>query len=456
MTKILIIDDEDPIRGLLQLILESEFDNEILFAPSGNAAINILEKNQDIGLILSDYSMPDGNGSVVFNYNSHHKNLPFILITGGFLEDYNDIKNFFETNRLNRVVSKPFSEEEIICSVKKVLSTISDCAISTPITRLDQYIRVRISSFKHFTQADVDIYLKLNEGHFVKIHRQQDKIDSELILKYQIKGEHFFYFIKEDFLKIKKFALQKVNDQILMADNLKEAMMASGEALGLICSGAELLGIDEDQVELINASVQSCLSNLEKDETLKALIPILKREQGHLVAHSITALHLCFIISKEMAIYGPQIMEKFSYACLLHDMILCRSELSAIFDPLKSEDFSKLSSADKKLVLDHPMQASYLAKSVKNFSMDVEKMIQEHHERPDGSGFPKGLKGSSISPLGAILIFSLDISDYLYFHEHEGALKFHEYLDSKKAYYNVGHFSKPHQALRRLLENMIA
>jgi response regulator RpfG family c-di-GMP phosphodiesterase len=41
-------------------------------------------------------------------------------------------------------------------------------------------------------------------------------------------------------------------------------------------------------------------------------------------------------------------------------------------------------------------------------------MIREHHERPDGSGFPRGLGANSISLLGAIFIVSLKVSDFIY------------------------------------------
>ncbi|HVB04016.1 MAG TPA: sigma-54 dependent transcriptional regulator [Chitinophagaceae bacterium] len=59
--KILIIDDEEKLRRLLRRILELE--GYMLFeASSGKSALQVLEKEEDIRIIISDVKLPDING----------------------------------------------------------------------------------------------------------------------------------------------------------------------------------------------------------------------------------------------------------------------------------------------------------------------------------------------------------------------------------------------------------
>ena len=58
--------------------------------------------------------------------------------------------------------------------------------------------------------------------------------------------------------------------------------------------------------------------------------------------------------------------------------------------------------AEYQLIREHP-QASYdLLKGI-DFSWPVAEIAWEHHERLDGSGYPRGLKGEEILPEARIL-----------------------------------------------------
>jgi CheY-like chemotaxis protein len=118
--KILIVDDEEDLREILEFHVESNFDNPIVFAHNGAHAVDVLNSDDDIGLIVCDYSMPVENGAFVFNHNINTKNVPFILLTGQELKDCNDIIGFHESNEKNAVVKKPWQDEIL-------LSVISEC-----------------------------------------------------------------------------------------------------------------------------------------------------------------------------------------------------------------------------------------------------------------------------------------------------------------------------------------
>lgn len=85
--KVLIIDDEDEVRSLLDDLLNRE---GYLSKPcaSGEAAIDILKKDK-FDVVLLDIKLSGSSGlEVLKNIREHHKEIPVVMITGfGYDED---------------------------------------------------------------------------------------------------------------------------------------------------------------------------------------------------------------------------------------------------------------------------------------------------------------------------------------------------------------------------------
>ena len=83
MKKILLIEDEEPIRRVLIRILEEENkDYEITECEDGKSGLNTL-KNEDFDLVLCDIKMPKMDGvEVLQKTRDNGINVPFILLTG--------------------------------------------------------------------------------------------------------------------------------------------------------------------------------------------------------------------------------------------------------------------------------------------------------------------------------------------------------------------------------------
>ena len=58
----------------------------------------------------------------------------------------------------------------------------------------------------------------------------------------------------------------------------------------------------------------------------------------------------------------------------------------------------------------HVREAIEQMGTIPNLPPDIDQIILQHHELPDGSGFPNGIMANRISPLAAIFIFSEDLA----------------------------------------------
>ena len=84
-------------------------------------------------------------------------------------------------------------------------------------------------------------------------------------------------------------------------------------------------------------------------------------------------------------------------AGLLHDLGMLHVQP----DLLDSEE--RLSGDELKPIYVHPLTSSMLVDRFAEYSKEIVRAIVEHHERLDGSGYPRGLSGDAVSPLGRIL-----------------------------------------------------
>lgn len=111
--KILIVDDSFSQRILLGSFIEI-LDLEYQDAENGKIAIEILEKNQDFGVIFMDIEMPILNGIEatikIRNTNWDYKDIPIIAITG----HDNSKKSELLASGFTNIVTKPYTFDKFL------------------------------------------------------------------------------------------------------------------------------------------------------------------------------------------------------------------------------------------------------------------------------------------------------------------------------------------------------
>ncbi len=118
--KVLVIDDVDEIRNLSNIILKQKNFNPIL-AASANEALEILNKEKDIKLILLDIVMPEINGETLFSQiREKYKDIPIILLTGCTEEK---ILTGPLKQESAEIILKPFNTFDFFNKISKVLKS---------------------------------------------------------------------------------------------------------------------------------------------------------------------------------------------------------------------------------------------------------------------------------------------------------------------------------------------
>jgi len=133
--------------------------------------------------------------------------------------------------------------------------------------------------------------------------------------------------------------------------------------------------------------------------SIKALAAILDTRPQRLQTHSAMFIKLVVDVAKEIGMTMQEI-RVLKYASLLHDAgkIMIPDEILKKPKKLTGEEF--------QIVKRHPIKGVQIVKPIEVLK-PVVPIILHHHERFDGTGYPKGLKGKDI-PLGSRIMAVVD------------------------------------------------
>jgi diguanylate cyclase (GGDEF)-like protein/putative nucleotidyltransferase with HDIG domain len=134
-------------------------------------------------------------------------------------------------------------------------------------------------------------------------------------------------------------------------------------------------------------------------EMVKALATALYSKSDYNKVHHLETARLSELLGKVMGLNQQQI-EQIRVAGLLHDV----GTLSIPSDLINKPGV--LTEDERRIVNQHPVLGAQLLRPIRALR-DICEILENHHERWDGTGFPHGLKGEEI-PLPARIVAIVD------------------------------------------------
>jgi DNA-binding response OmpR family regulator len=150
MTKILVCDDDRDIVSALKIYLEAE-DYAVEEAFNGRQALQKLEEQNDISLVLLDIMMPELDGISTLERLREERNLPVILLTAKS-EDTDKVLGL--NVGADDYVTKPFNPVELSARVRSQLRRYLQLGGSEQRTDLLEIGGIRLDDRSKEVQAD--------------------------------------------------------------------------------------------------------------------------------------------------------------------------------------------------------------------------------------------------------------------------------------------------------------
>jgi PAS domain S-box-containing protein/putative nucleotidyltransferase with HDIG domain len=155
-------------------------------------------------------------------------------------------------------------------------------------------------------------------------------------------------------------------------------------------TGAVHLIADITQIKRAEAQVQHSLEKLKKalDGTVLAVANTVEMRDPYTAGHQRRVAQLAGAIAQEMG-FPPERVEGMRVLGCLHDIGKIAIPAEILSKP------GRLSLMEFTLIKDHPRVGYEIIKDI-DFPFPVAEGILQHHERLDGSGYPRGISGSEI------------------------------------------------------------
>lgn len=296
-----------------------------------------------------------------------------------------------------------------------------------------------------------DIFIRLSDTKYVKLFREGDAFDMNDMEKYTIKkGVAFLYLRKKDiqeFIEKYNADLQKIirsaqNLNVQEAAKLHESIYETAQEIG------SRIGFTKDVQALARAHMQLSIKQMGKSPKLSTLLEKIKSYQGQYIgSHSAIIGYMACAIASHLDWGSDVTFHKLTLAAFLHDVTLTDHKLAHCNSLEEVKKFGykpEVVAAYKQ----HPIQTSQIARQFQEVPPDVDVIILQHHERPDGSGFPRGLAHSYIAPLAMVFMVAHDMAQY--FLDHGGRMDVKDFLAIARENYKTSHFRKIIDAIEKL------
>lgn len=439
---ILLFLPEKEVRGILTFSLELRFQAKILEADTIDAALEALKGTPDMGLIICDGE--HDNKKLFELLNESSSPVPCI-----FCGPPSEANLKAEPANLVGVANK----ENLIESLYEIIDKLKQAEEKAVQASESDFCRIKTELLIKASPLKADIYIRLSEKKFLRLFRQGDSFDSEDLQKYYVKKSVQYLYLKSDECKefMEKFkaslvALLKSNET--NPRKISEVAEAAHETVQELVTR---LGPTEEVQEIVKANVQLATKVARNNPRLSKLLEGLNRDRHkYISSHSLILGHLSCTISAAMGWNSDTTYFKLNMAAFLHDITMNNNELATVQNLKELEERrAEFSEADYQSYKKHPIHAAELAKQFKEVPPDVDTVILQHHEQPDGSGFPRGLTPTRISPLAAIFIVAHDFLIFI-LKKDTKEWKTAEFVASAQRKYSTGTFKKVLKALEEL------
>lgn len=162
--------------------------------------------------------------------------------------------------------------------------------------------------------------------------------------------------------------------------------------------------VEERTAELKESEKKLRLSLLE---SIAALAATVEMRDPYTAGHQRRVAQLAIAIAKELKLPDEQV-EGIHLASVVHDVGKIRVPAEILSKP------GRLTGLEFNLIKEHAQNGHELLKSI-DFPWPIAEIVWQHHERMDGSGYPRALKGDQIL-LEARIIAVADVVESMVSH----------------------------------------
>lgn len=259
-----------------------------------------------------------------------------------------------------------------------------------------------------------DIFIKISESKMTRIFSVETGLDFIRLRQYIEKGVKEVFVRREDQQKFNDY-LQISPDTIFNSEvATKEAKVAALLDLAdqSVADFFSKLPIQEVSVEKTKGIIKRMITTLAKDPTLLGAVIRMAQHHQFMMSHAVSVSVISMLLARGAQQANEKTLELCGVGGFLHD--LGKSQIS---HDIVSK-YADLTPEQWREMRHHPLLGVKMLERCANVPEEIKLIILQHHEQPNGGGYPNGTRGPKIFfPAKVVSIadtFSAMISDQCY------------------------------------------
>lgn len=456
MIQVLVISNCIETNNLITNLGKTHYSKQVQFeyATTADSAIEIFSSAGPFDAIFVDAmikkldptevceKMMDISGSV-----------PFIFMGTDTMINDRVSAEVFESNAANQKLLLPITVENFKAAVDEIIQSKMQNEFQESLVDLseDHFMHIKVKNFYLFDKIPYEVFIKITPKRFSKVLDKDEEYREAFIQRFVKKGVRYFYLKKEDHLK---FLEQSANQIINVFKKIKlepinviQAQIKAASVVQEILGSIGYMDIVQVLVDQITLKTQETYRHFYD---IKKIIKIFPIGQRTIAEKSILTMYICQGMLEGMGWNSDLSRLKLGLSALVHDCTLSNDELTFI-QSHENAEFGKYNIDEKKEFLEHPVKAGQIAAAFPGVP-DIELIVKQHHEMPNGSGFPKGFNSFKINSLSAVFIIAQDFAANVILCDKDKAT-LNTLISSFKDIYNTGNFKEGFNAFEKMLKN---
>ncbi len=407
MTKILIVDDEAPVRDLIGEILNTSGYHCMLAADAQEARCFL--SREEFELVLCDIGMPGESGlDFVRHVIAECPNTAAVMVSA--MDDPLIAEDALRTGVYDYIL-KPFEPSGVLISVANAMRR-RQLELDNQAYRaeLQKMVTERTAALEQSEARLRAIFEAAKHVSFIMIEHEKGTV-----VEFSPGAEHMLGYKRQEVINQPAYVLN-LPDAMIKApeisgkdsENLSDftrelmVMTKSGKLLPSMFTTYPLLNAqDEISASLVVAidvsertkakqKLQESMEKLEKvlEGSINAMALTVEMRDLYTAGHQQRVADLASAIAKKMHLSENRIYG-INLAGLIHDIGKISIPAEILTKP------GRLNSIEFDLMKTHPKVGYDILKGIE-FPWPIARTVLQHHERINGSGYPFGLKGNKI------------------------------------------------------------
>lgn len=183
-------------------------------------------------------------------------------------------------------------------------------------------------------------------------------------------------------------------------------------------------------IEVVKEAVNPLIEGVFRNQEAVAALVRLKEAGDYRYHHGVSMAVWAAILGRHIGLHRDE-LEKLAVGCAMCDVGMTQ------LPPELLDQAGNLTDKQRRIIRAHPIMGADLVSKSNDVDFEILAIIENHHERMDGSGYPRGIDGSAIPLLARIagLVDAYDamITSRPYANARTSSEATQELLDSKGA-----------------------